>query len=270
MDPVEPTGYENEPREHFHELPTRLHQQFYHYERLSHDLDSELDYYRSQLQGRCTRLLELGCGTGILAANLNRFGFEVTGVDLDHQALRFSSDTINGRVAQMDIRRLGFRPGFDAALIGQNTINLLTEPGDIKRCLEGIRSILVPEGLLLAHLCCSAVQDLERPEERLMQFYIFDHPEGGKIIKETIRSYDQERGLLNLEQRFKIRRFHPDHQDLNYRHFLQLKVLSRNEWIDLFDAAGLTIESFSHGFNSAAASSDSTLHLVARTSSLPI
>jgi SAM-dependent methyltransferase len=265
----ETSGYEDEPRENFHDLPAELSHLLYHYERLSHDLSAELTYYQSQLRGRCSRLLELGCGTGLLSTNLQRFGYEVTGVDIDRRALAYSADAQMCRLVQMDMRTLGFNPGFEAVLIGQNTLNLLVDTNEISSCLKEVHRVLADSGLLLAHLHCSEPEQLKQLDERLLQFYIFDHPEGGKIIKETIRSYDRKRQRLNLEQRFKIRRFQKDVPDLNYRHSLSLAALSRKEWIGLVESAGYDIESSTHDFQQSTPASNATLHLVARKSAPP-
>jgi SAM-dependent methyltransferase len=260
------TGYEDEPREHFQDLPAELSYLLYHHERLSHDLSAELNYYHAQLHNRCTRLLELGCGTGLLSAHLQRYGYEVTAIDLDRQALSYSADARGRRLVQMDMRALGFRSGFEAVLIGQNTLNLLMNPTEIRGCLKEMHTVLVDSGLLLAHLHCTEPEQIKKLDARLMQFYIFEHPEGGKIVKETIRSYDQKQHRLNIEQRFKIRRFHKDLPDHNYRHSFSLAALSREEWIELVHSSGFIVESMAYGFQKAAPTSNSTLHLVARKS----
>ncbi len=260
------TGYEDEPREYFQDLPAELSYLLYHYERLSHDLSSELNYYHAKLQNRCTHVLELGCGTGLLAANLQRYGYEVTAIDLDRQALSYSADTRGCRLVQMDMRALGFRSGFEAVLIGQNTLNLLMNPTEIRSCLKEMHKVLIDSGLLLAHLHCTEPEQIKKLDARLMQFYIFDHPEGGKIVKETIRSYNQKQQRLHIEQRFKIRRFHKDLPDHNYRHSLSLAALSKEEWIELVDSNGFIVESIAYGFQESTPASNSTLHLVARKS----
>jgi SAM-dependent methyltransferase len=265
----ETSGYEDEPREYFHDLPAGLSHLLYHYERLSRDLSAELNYYHVQLQERCSRVLELGCGTGLLSDNLQRLGYEVTGIDIDRRALIHSADARMCTMAQMDMRALGFSPAFEAVLIGQNTLNLLVDPTEIRRCLKEVHQVLIDSGLLLVHLHCVEAVQLKRPDERLMQFYIFDHPEGGKIIKETIRSYDVNQQRLGLEQRFKIRRFNRAVPDHNYRHSLSLSVLSKKEWIELVDSAGYVIESCTHDFEDSASAAPSTLHLVARKSAPP-
>ncbi|NNK13813.1 MAG: class I SAM-dependent methyltransferase [Desulfofustis sp.] len=260
----EPSGYEDEPREYFQDLPAKLSHLLYHYERLSHDLSAELNYYHQQLQDRCSRLLELGCGTGLLSTKLQRMGYQVTGMDIDRRALIYLAEMQMYRLAQMDMRALGFSQGFEAVLIGQNTLNLLADPTEIRSCLKEVYRVLVDSGLLLAHLHCTEPDQVNRLDDRLLQFHIFDHPEGGKIIKETIRHYDKKHRRLNLEQRFKIRRFRRKLPDHNYRHLLSLVALSREQWIELVESAGFVIESWVHGFQKSTPASRSTLHLVAR------
>ena len=262
----ESSGYEDEPREYFLDLPSELSHLLYHYERLSHDLNAELRYYESKLQDRCSRVLELGSGTGLLCSNLQRLGYQVTGMDIDRLALNYGTDAHLCRPVQMDMRALGFRPGFEAVIIGQNTLNLLENPMEIRGCLKEVHSVLVDSGLLLAHLHCVEPEQVQQLVERLLQFHIFDHPEGGKIIKETIRSYDGNRHRLTLEQRFKIRRFHQDVADHNYRHVLSLAALSGKEWIELVESVGFVIESRSDRFQESSHTSPSTLHLVAQKS----
>ncbi len=260
----EPTGYEDEPRECFEELPARLHSRFYHYERLALDLDAELRYYLRRLAGRCTRLLELGCGSCLLANELQENGFIVTSIDLDQEMLRISKQSSASQLAQMDMCALGFQPSFEAVLVAQNTLNLLADEIKIKRCLEEIKQVLIPPGLVLAHLYCTEAQQMKRQGENLLQFSLYDHPEGGKFIKETIRSFDPDKNALLLEQRFKIRRFSSEHCDKNYRSFLHLAALSRKRWIEIFKEAGFTVEFTFSNFSEDDVSADSTLHLVGR------
>ncbi len=198
------TGYEDEPRDHFLPLPPSLQSQLYHYERLNQDLSSECLYYRQQLKDKCSRLLELGCGSCLIADDLHRHGFQVTGIDLSREILRFSRGFSPCSLVQMDVRYLGFRPCFEAALIAQNSLNLLKDKNTISSSLKEIKKVLVPPGLLLAHLYYSDSEKIRQPGEKLLQFIVFDHPQGGKIIKETIRSFDPVKKCLTLDQRFKI------------------------------------------------------------------
>lgn len=263
MNSIEPSGYEDEPRELFEPLPPDLYSQLYHYERLNQELASERLFYRQLLSDRCRRLLELGCGSCLLAGDLHRHGFSVTGVDFSRYPLLLAKKTSTCSVVQMDIRNLGFKPSFEAVLIPQNTLNLLLDEKTISQCLQEVRRILTTPGLLLAHLYCFNAEQAQ-PDRKFLQFSIFDHPEGGKIIKETIRSYAPGNDRLILDERFKIRRFSPAHRDVNYRHTLQLAAFTRERWLKIFRDAGFAIRSSTSAFSTDGSASNSTLLLVAQ------
>ncbi len=265
MIPDEPTGYEDEPREAFEELPAELHSYFYHHERLNQDLAAEIDYYAGRLGNRCSKIVELGCGTGLLSSGLERRGYTLTGVDLDRAMLKNAEPLSDGRLVQMDICALALRRVFEAALLTQNTLNLLVDEQTIRHCLREIRRILVPPGLIMAHLYCTEKEHDFR-DDRLLQFVMFDHPRGGTIIKESIRSLDSRQRVLTLEQRYKIRRFNKACADSNYRTSQSLAALGRGRWIQIFENSGFIIESTSSDFSGDTQTGSATLHLVGRLS----
>ena len=259
----EPTGYEDEPRETFEELPAELHPFLYHHERLNQDLAAEIGYYRRHLGNRCGRGLELGCGTCLLSANLAKLGYTPAGIDIERAMLKNAEPTIRNNLALMDMRALAFRSCFEAALIAQNTLNLLVDVDSIRRCLNEIRKVLISPGRVLAHVYCIGEEQGNR-DNRLLQFTMFDHPEGGKIIKESIRSFDSEKRLVTLEQRYKIRRFNSAFPDRNYRTITPLAALNRREWIEIFEHSGFEIESTCSDFSGALRPDSATLHIDAR------
>jgi len=257
-----PTGYEDEPRELFEELPAELHSYLYHHERLNQDLASEISYYQKQLGDRCKKILELGCGTCLLSANLKQRGYDPTGIDIELTMLKNAEPLCHGSLVQMDMGTLAFRPCFEAVVITQNTLNLLVDPAVIGRCLNEIREVLIPPGLIMAHLYCSEEKQVDHRKRRL-QFAMFDHPQGGTIIRESIRSYDTGLNAVTLEQRYKIRRFNKAFADANYRTSSVLAALSRKRWIEIFAEAGFELESTCSDFSGAARSDGPTLHLTA-------
>ena len=265
IEPAEPTGYEDEPREQFQPLSARNHCQLYHYERASHDLKKEAGYYQRMLTDRCRFVLELGCGTGRIAEFLYSCGFKIFGVDLSDAMLRFSAGQRHAPVAQMDMRLLGFHQVFDAVIIAQNTLNLLQSEKTIAQCLSEVRKVLTPGGLLLLHLYFLA-DDSPAEDTRQLQFSVFDHPKGGKIVKETIKTKVVDQSLLILEERYKIRRFDQTHLDVNYSHTMYLAFFTKKTWLALLSGSGFAINSLQHGFtHSSKDNVSSTLHVVAQS-----
>ena len=98
------------------------------------------------------RILDAGCGTGRVAVELSRRGFDVEGVDADPDMLA----TAKGKAPELawhhgDLASLGgAAPGpFDLALLAGNVMIFL-EPGTEQTVLAACRDRLRPGGLLVA------------------------------------------------------------------------------------------------------------------------
>ncbi len=232
-------GYEREPEEHFEPLPAGLAASFY---RLATTHLRDGLYYRSTLtEHRCHRILELGCGTGRISDYLTRSGFAVVGIDISPAMLQDSRNQRLAPVVQMDMCRLGFRSRFDAAIIAWNTLNLLGRKAAIRSCLEEVRTVLVPGGLLLLHLFVPDQNLIDHPGQRFFQFSLFDLPAGGRLVKETLRSYDPSAHSLSLEERYKLRFLPNGRANENYRQYHRLAAYPAADWLDLLHHSGFTV-----------------------------
>lgn len=263
MSPDEPTGYEDEPREIFEPLPAHLHSTYYHHERLSGSPQPEFEFYGSVFKNRCSRLLELGCGTSLVSGYLADQGFSVTGIDLSRSMLEYQPNPAGVEKVQMDMRTLGFRPCFDGALIPHNTLNLLVDREQIKQCLAEIKRVLLPPGILALQLY-AAEEYAHDDKKRSLQFLIYDLPGGDKIVKESITGRDPLNAVLNVEQRYKYRNFSRPELNCNYRQILQLASFSSEQWLSLLNESGFTpIESLSR-FSGTPKQSNTVLIVTAR------
>lgn len=261
------TGYENEPREYFEPLPALLHSLFYHHERLSGNIQPELHFYLNAFKEAGCRLIELGCGTSLIADHLADYGFQVTGIDLDHTMLSFRNRQVSNTLVQMDMCDLGFQPCFGGALIAHNTLNLLVDETRIRHCLTGLKHVMIPPGILVAHLHIAnkniAYTDSEGIEQKLLQFHIFDLPTGEKIVKESITSQFPEQNVLQIEQRYKYRNFLQPGHNRNYQQVLQLASFTAEKWLTIFTESGFTPVATSSKFSDLQPDSESTLVLTA-------
>ena len=99
------------------------------------------------------RILELACGTGILAVHLARSGHTVFGTDLSPEMIAIASR--KGRrvsgvdFAVADMRNLDLAPGFDAALCLFDSLNYLTNLEDMAEALQSVSSILNRGGVFI-------------------------------------------------------------------------------------------------------------------------
>ncbi|NNK95499.1 MAG: class I SAM-dependent methyltransferase [Desulfobacterales bacterium] len=251
MSSKEPTGYENEPDEIFTPLPAHLYPSLYHLE--TSDFIDDGFFYLTKLQEHgCRNVLELGCGTGRIAEYLKQLGLYLVGIDISQEMLNFSKTTRHAVTAQMDMCQLGFCSCFDAVIIPYNTLNLLGSLEAIKQCLDESKTVLTGPRLLIAHLHTPNSAQLQNQHKRRFQFNLFDRPEGGKIVKESITSYVPENDSLTLEERYKIRPLSHtpgSSSATNYSQTFHLKTYKPDKWIDIITKSGFSIVSQDFSFN---------------------
>jgi len=260
MTSAEPTGYENEPEEHFLPLPAELYCHFFDLEMGNQQNDCV--YYRKILNEQsCQSVLELGCGTGRIVEYLNASGLRAIGIDTSPEMLNFKREHRSSPVAEMDMCRLGFRQAFDAVIIPHNTLSLIGDEYKITHCLEQIKSSLLKNGFLAVHLFAVTDNLKRQAHKRLFQFALFDTAEGGKLVKETIKIYYPQTNQIVLEERYKIRSFENRSQNRNYTQTLPLSVYSTPKWLELIEHSGYAIYSVHSGYNSEPAdfSNDSNI-----------
>ncbi len=98
----------------------------------------------------CSRVLDLCCGTGQLAAALAGRGYRVTGVDLSGEMLaRARQHGASPDWVRADVRQFALAPTFDAATCLFDSLNHVLTTDDLQRALTCARDALVPGGLLL-------------------------------------------------------------------------------------------------------------------------
>lgn len=99
------------------------------------------------------RIIELACGTGILAIHLARSGYAVVGTDLSPEMIAIASTKgrhVSGvEFAVADMRDLDLAPGFDAALCMFDSLNYLTDLEDVSEALKSVSSVLNRGGVFI-------------------------------------------------------------------------------------------------------------------------
>lgn len=112
----------------------------------------DVDWFRSVASGTGGPVLELGCGTGRIAAALAADGHVVVGLDRSEAMLSRAADRARAAGASVELVRgdlveldLGRR--FPLVIVPFNTF-LMVPPDDRRSCLARIRGHLAPEGLL--------------------------------------------------------------------------------------------------------------------------
>ncbi|MBE0584002.1 MAG: methyltransferase domain-containing protein [Desulfofustis sp.] len=233
------SGYENEPTETFTPLPLDRYCAFYHLEMNGVE---DRNFYRDQLRHHgCRSVLELGCGTGRICDCLQHCGFSTIGIDNCRPMLAFTGVSRRAPTIEMDMCRLGLRRRFDAVIIAWNTLNLLGRQSRISACLRETATVLQPGGLLLLHLFVPDQQLRDHPGQRFFQYRLLDLPSGGKLVKETQRTYHRQSRLLHLEERYKLRLLPGGAPNCNFSHNHQLAALPAETWQQLLEQSGYMV-----------------------------
>lgn len=115
------------------------------------DYDKEFMIYDSYLKkNNCKKVIEIGCGTGLLAKRLINAGYDYLGVDLYDEMLEIArKETNSDRFIQGDMRNLKSDESFDCAMITGRSICYVTTNQEIISTFNGINHLLKIKGLFI-------------------------------------------------------------------------------------------------------------------------
>jgi len=99
-------------------------------------------------------VLDLCCGTGKMTLELASRGYDMTGVDYSPEMLDVARRESEARGADIlwlcqDMRAFELYGTVDLAVCCLDSLNHLTKPADIKKCLSLVHNYLVPDGLFI-------------------------------------------------------------------------------------------------------------------------
>lgn len=144
------------------------------------------------------RILELACGTGILAIRLARSGHAVLGIDRSPEMVSIAS--MKGRYvkgvdfAVADMRNLDLEPEFDATLCMFDSLNYLMTSEDVSGTLKSVSSMLRKNGVFIFDFNRPLIYSAHNGET------LRRHVEDGILIQEL--HYDVARRIARTVFRF--------------------------------------------------------------------
>ena len=127
-------------------------------------INSDIDYkawasfidkiFKKEMKSRPELVLDLGCGTGSMTLALADLGYDMTGVDYSPEMLdiaRERSEKAGHDVLWLcqDMREFELYGTVDAAVCCLDSINHLTEDGDLKLCFDLVHNYLIPDGIFV-------------------------------------------------------------------------------------------------------------------------
>jgi SAM-dependent methyltransferase len=115
------------------------------------DYDKEFEFYDSILKKyNCRKILEIGCGSGMLARRFISNGYDYLGLDLFNEMLEIARSEVKAdKFIQCDMRNLLFKKQFDSVMITGRSISYVTDNKGIIDTLKGIHESLVDNGVFV-------------------------------------------------------------------------------------------------------------------------
>jgi SAM-dependent methyltransferase len=115
------------------------------------DYDKEFIFYDSLLKSNNShKILEIGCGSGMLARRFLKNGYDYLGLDLFNEMLDIARTELKSdQFIQCDMRDLSFNQQFDSVLITGRSLAYVTDNKGIIDTLSGIHKSLKDKGLFV-------------------------------------------------------------------------------------------------------------------------
>jgi predicted TPR repeat methyltransferase len=117
----------------------------------------------------CKSVLELGCGTGMLAPYFLSAGYRYKGLDSSRAMLAIArKQTPEAHFIQADMRRFSLRKKMDAVLVPGRTFSYMTTNQDMLAALSAIHKALKRKGILIfdSFEASRNIHELPPPAER--------------------------------------------------------------------------------------------------------
>lgn len=228
--------YSTEPRLVFQELNARRYAECYAAE--MDDFTDDVPFYTTFLNNQKT-LLELGCGSGRLTRLLAAQGFRVTGLDISQHMIGLAQENAPDCSFHLaDMTNFSLDKSFDAVILPYNTINLLSDKQAVRHTLTNALKHLNGGGICLTQIYIPSIDLTDGEQNRLFQFDIINTADGGKIIKEIIRSYSNKKKRVTLEERYRMRPIGKNSNNEDLSHTYEILGWEAEEWKAIFLECG--------------------------------
>src|SRR5579872_1733944 len=164
--------------------------------------------------GRISRILDLGCGTGRHATELAGRGFDVTGVDFSEAMLARARERAHPGKGSLDFERGDARSyrstePFDAVLMNFNVLGYMSSNQDFTAALVTARANLREGGVFVADFWYGPAVVIDPPGERFREIAagetrILRHSRGThepdrQCIRITIRVIEVQQGRIRSD-----------------------------------------------------------------------
>ncbi len=117
-------------------------------------IDKHVDWiHQKLLEGKQSKILDLGCGPGFYTSRLAKLGHECIGIDYSPASIKYatkqaSKEKLGCQYLHEDIRKADFGTGFDLIMLIYGELNVF-RPEEAKAILKKANHALSEDGILL-------------------------------------------------------------------------------------------------------------------------
>jgi len=143
-------------------------------------------------------ILDLACGEGTFAVELAKRGYQVTGVDLSPEMLRFARERakearVEVQFIEQDMRSLSLEERFDLVTCWYDSLNYLLSHDDLVKTFSNVAQVLTAGGLFVFDM--NTIYALAVVWQQRPCYIEQDTPE---LLEIHRNSYDYEEGIATL------------------------------------------------------------------------
>ncbi len=115
------------------------------------DYKKEFEFYDKILKrNNCKSVLEIGCGSGILASHFEATDYQYTGMDLSKNMLKIAKEVApKAEFILGDMRKMDLEQRYDSVIIPGRSIAYLITNADVQEALKSIHRTLKKEGIFV-------------------------------------------------------------------------------------------------------------------------
>ena len=192
-----------------------------------------------------SRLLDIGCGTGILLDEARKMGWETCGVEVSKWAAQYAKEKFNLKIHNTTLEEVKFSACSFDVVIMQDVIEHLVNP---RQALTKVRKILKPDGILYIN-----TPDIKSISSRLLKtkwwgmnsfhlYYFSKKSLDRLLVKSGFRAIKYSRYVRTFTVRYWLERF-ADYNKLIYRFFSFITRINlfgkRLLTVNLYDEVGV-------------------------------
>ncbi|MHC4636268.1 MAG: class I SAM-dependent methyltransferase [Planctomycetota bacterium] len=117
-------------------------------------IDTQIEWiHQKLLEGKQSRILDLGCGPGFYTSRLAKLGHECFGIDYSPASIKYAAEQtakekLSCKYLHEDIRKADFGTGFGLAMLIFGELNVF-RPADAKAILKKANQALSEDGIVL-------------------------------------------------------------------------------------------------------------------------